>query len=124
MSIKNSKIAGNSRLAHGSYPGISLAAGAGGFQVVGNSIGGIDGFGNTQPCVMGIARGSTNNSIIVCCNVQNSLTGEFNNGATGTRFVAGDNLSESTRESRCAPRRVVAFVIRSPLSCLALDRRD
>lgn len=92
VSIKNSTIAGNSRLAHGSNPGISVASGVAGFQVLDNSIGGYDGFGNTQSYAIGIAGGPSNNFMIVGNNLKDNVSGELNNGATGTSFVIANNL--------------------------------
>ena len=92
VTIKDSTIAGNSRSSNGSYPGIMIAAGVGGFQILNNAIGANDSFGNTQSYAIVIAAGATDNYMIIGNVLQNNVTGEISNGATGTHDVVTNNL--------------------------------
>ncbi len=92
VTIKDSTITGNSRLAPGTRPGVSVAAGVSDFQISGNMIGQADGFGNFQGYAVQIAPGASDNYMIVANELRRNLTGGLQNGATGVNKVIANNL--------------------------------
>jgi len=92
VSIKDSTIAGNSRLHKQAYPGIQVEANAKDFQIIGNMIGGVDGFGNYQSFGVQIADGASDNYMIVANDMRRNLSGGIRNGATGASKVIANNM--------------------------------
>ena len=92
VTIKSSTITHNSRSSSGSNPGILIDAGVGRFQITDNEIGAADGFGATQSYGIVISSGASDNFMMVGNDLQNNVTGELSNGATGTHTVVANNL--------------------------------
>ncbi|MDV6330688.1 glycosyl hydrolase family 28-related protein [Asticcacaulis sp. 201] len=92
VSIKDSTIAGNSRRAKQRYPGISVEAGVSDFQILGNMIGGADGFGNYQSYGVQIADGPSDNYMIVGNDMHRNLDGGLRDGAAATKKVVANNM--------------------------------
>lgn len=92
VTIKDSTISGNSTGSAGANPGVLVSAGVHQFQLGDNVIGGADGFGTTQSYGILISAGPSDNIMIVGNDLQNNLSGELANGATGAHVVTASNL--------------------------------
>lgn len=92
LTIKDSTITGNSRLAPDRHAGISIAAGVSDFQILGNTIGAADGFANSQSYGVTVAPGASDHYMIAENALWNNVSGGLRNGATGTHKVVANNL--------------------------------
>lgn len=92
VTIKDSTITGNSRLAAGTKPGIYVTGGIGNFQILNNKIGPADGFSNLQSYAVVVAAGASDYYVMTGNDTHGNVTGGVQDGGSGTHKLTSPNL--------------------------------
>lgn len=92
VSVSDSDFSGNSQSSSGTYNGITVGAGVGYFSLIGNRIGQMGPYANTQKYGIAVTAGSSNFYMITNNNTQGNGTGGINDGGTGGTKVVTNNL--------------------------------